>query len=129
MDQYLDDEKCYQRLLKEYLKYGSLVVAYDFDNTVYDFHKEGNTYNLVIKLLQNLKEIGCHLICFTANEDIDFITTYLTDKKIPFNSINKDPEFFPTKSRKLYYNVLLDDRAGLFQVYKQLTRLIQEIRK
>ena len=29
-------------------------------------------------------------------------------------------------SRKLYYNVFLDDRAGLLQTYEELTRLYNE---
>ena len=70
MDQYLRVNSSYERLKSEYDKYGSIVVAFDFDNTVYDFfHKEGHTYDDVIQLLRNLKSIGCYLICFTASED------------------------------------------------------------
>ena len=56
MDYYLDEENAYQRLLNEYQQYGSLVVAFDFDNTVYDFHQQGHSYQDVICLLQNLKK-------------------------------------------------------------------------
>ena len=34
MDFYLDKKNTYQRLVSEYEKYESLVVAFDFDNTV-----------------------------------------------------------------------------------------------
>jgi hypothetical protein len=40
MDYYLNTENSSNRLLVEYNKYGTLVVAYDFDDTVYDFHKK-----------------------------------------------------------------------------------------
>ena len=48
MDEYLIPNSSFLRLYKEYKQYGSLVIAYDFDNTVYDFHQKGNTYWNVI---------------------------------------------------------------------------------
>jgi len=129
MDQYLRVNSSYERLKSEYDKYGSIVVAFDFDNTVYDFHKEGHTYDDVIQLLRNLKSIGCYLICFTASEEIEFIHNYLVYNKIPFDSINENPPFFKSNSKKIYYNVLLDDRAGLIQIYWELTKLYNECNK
>ena len=123
MDQYLRVNSSYERLKSEYDKYGSIVVAFDFDNTVYDFHKEGHTYDDVIQLLRNLKSIGCYLICFTASEDENFIHDYMVDNNIPFDCINDNPPFFKSDSKKIYYNVLLDDRAGLIQTYWELTKL------
>ena len=38
---FLDPDLTYKRLLSEYEKYGSIVVAFDFDNTVFDYHKQG----------------------------------------------------------------------------------------
>jgi len=64
MDHYLNSENSYERLRKEFNEYGSLIVAYDFDNTVYDYHKQGHIYPKVIKLLRLLKEAGCYLIIF-----------------------------------------------------------------
>lgn len=58
MDYYLNKEHTFQRLLAEYKKYQSLVVAYDFDNTVYDFHKNGWQFRQTIQLLKALKELG-----------------------------------------------------------------------
>ena len=127
MDHYLNTENTYQRLLKEYKEHDSLVVAYDFDNTVYDYHKNGWQFNNVIQLLQNLKKINCYLIIFTANEDIEFVKKYCKDNEIPFDAINEQPPFYKSKSRKIYYNILLDDRAGLREVYNGLERLVKEV--
>jgi predicted HAD superfamily phosphohydrolase YqeG len=110
--------------MDEYNQYGSLVIAYDFDNTVYDFHQKGQTYEQVISLLKLLKAAGCYLIVFTANEDIRFVTRYLLNNQIPFDSINENPPFFKSKAAKIYFNALLDDRAGLAQVYQELTLLL-----
>lgn len=127
-DEYLIPNQAFLRLYKEYNQYGSLVVAFDFDSTVYDFHQKGNTYNQVIKLLQDLKEIGCTIICFTANENSSFVRGYCEEHGIPLDKLNENPDFFKCDARKIYYNVLLDDRAGLLEVYTQLTLLVSLIK-
>ena len=128
MDEYLVPNNSFLRLWNEYKKYGTLVIAYDFDNTIYDFHKKGNTYIQVIELLRQLKSIGCILICFTANEDNIFIESYCKLYNIPLDKLNESPDFFKSNSKKIYFNDLLDDRAGLQQVYQELNLLIQLIK-
>lgn len=91
MDFYLNPSNSSARLIEEYQKYGSIVIAYDFDDTVYDFHKKGRIYTKVIKLLIDLKSINCFLICWTGQEDTDFVKSYLTENNIPFDTINENP--------------------------------------
>jgi hypothetical protein len=129
MDFYLNAQNSSDRLLGEYNKYGSLVVAFDFDDTVFDFHKKGRVYSDVIKLLQELKSINCYLICWTANENSEMVVSYLKDKGIPFDALNENPPFFKSTSRKVYANAYLDDRAGLRQVYDELNNLLIIIKK
>lgn len=124
MDFYLKPENSFNRLIEEYQKYGSIVVAFDFDDTIYDFHKKGRIYHNVIKLLRELKSINCYLICWTGQEDLNFVAQYLNDNKIHFNAINENPPFHRSTGRKIYANAYLDDRAGLKQVYKELKKLI-----
>lgn len=120
-DPYMDAKKSINRLVAEWTKYGKLVIAYDFDGTVYDFHKEGFTFKMVPELLRECKEQGAHLIVYTANSDIEFIKNYLDANNIPFDYINENPpELNLPKGGKLYYNILLDDRAGLNEAYLQL---------
>ena len=128
MDEYLVPVAAFERLLNEYKRYGSIVVAYDFDNTVYDFHKKGATYDNVIQLLRNLKEINCTIICFTANEDSDFVKGYCAANNIPLDLLNENPAFFKSTSKKIYFNALLDDRAGLIQVFNELTQLYNQVK-
>ena len=47
---------------------------------------------------------------------------------IPFDAINENPPFFKSKSRKIYYNELLDDRAGLRESFERLLKLYNEIK-
>lgn len=131
MDFYLDNKNVVARLKREREKYGSLVVAYDFDNTVYDFHKEGHKYPLVIDLLRECKEMGDTLIVFTASTKYKFIEQYLKENNIPYDLINENPPFFITAGevKKIYYNILLDDRAGLESAYnalKEVNKLMKE---
>lgn len=127
-DEYLVQDASYNRLRNEYEEYKSLVICYDFDNTVFDFHKKGNTYHQVIKLLQDLKKANCILICFTANSDSEFVINYCKENNIPIDKLNENPDFFKCDSRKIYYNALLDDRAGLYQTYYELKTLINYLK-
>jgi len=127
MDFYLNPENSFNRLVEEYKQYKSLVVAFDFDDTVYDFHKKGRIYSDLVELLRKLKAINCYLICWTGQENIEFVKTYLTDNNIPFDSINQNPPFHKSTSKKVYANVYLDDRAGLKQVFDDLNNLITTI--
>lgn len=125
---FLNPDQNYQRLLAEYNRYKSIVVAFDFDNTVYDYHKKGLDCSEIIDLLQKLKSINCLLIVWTANEDEAFIRQYCMSHYIPFDSINENPPFFTSKSRKIYYNELLDDRAGLRESFDRLLKLYNHVK-
>ncbi|MFV1457452.1 hypothetical protein [Bacillus mycoides] len=127
-DFYLSEENVTGRLVKEWERYGSIVVAYDFDNTVYDYHQEGQTYESVIQLLHECKENGAYLMVYTARKDneLEFVKEYLEQNNIPYDSINETPNFIPCKGgKKLYYNILLDDRAGLPSAYTSLLRAVR----
>lgn len=125
---YLSDIACIYRLVDEYKKYGSLVIAYDFDNTIFDYHSKGHDYTEIIELLKEAKSINCYLTVFTAEQDLQKITSFLNENSVPFDSINENPEFFKSESRKIYFNLLLDDRAGLLSAYNQLKETIKIIK-
>lgn len=129
MDEYLVKGKSYERLFHEYHKHGSLVVGYDFDSTVHDYHKTGATYNLVIQLLKDLKAIGCKLICWTAYKEHTYVQEFLETNEIPFDGINIEGIILPWETRKPFFSALLDDRAGLIQVYEDLRKLVDTVKK
>lgn len=133
MDKYLKLNSAYNRLWAEYNKYKSLIVAVDFDDTLYDFHKDGGTYFQVQQLIRDLKEIGCFIIIWTGNQNTEFVINYLNENNIPFDTINDEApaskKLLGGKfNRKVYANVYIDDRAGLEQVYNDLTKLIENVR-
>lgn len=130
MDTYLDHKNVVKRLVDEYRFHEGLVVAYDFDNTVYDYRKKGDTYDMVVDLLRTLEKVpGISFVVWTgtANERHDFVRAYLQANDIPYHTINENPSFFKSSSRKIFYSILLDDRAGLVSAYNALVDFLNEI--
>lgn len=120
---------CINRLVDEYNKYqGKLVVAFDFDNTIFDYHNDGGDYSGVISLLKECSEEGFIMVLFTSNEDEDrlkWMLEYCKHYGIRVDYINESPIM---KTRKPYYNILLDDRAGLQESFGVLDALIYRIK-
>lgn len=116
----------YERLKADYLEHKSLFVAFDYDNTVFDYHSKGIDYSEIIKLLQECKALGFTMILFTGNEGdkLDVILQDCKDRNIPVDLVNENPLM---KTRKPYYNILLDDRAGLIEAFHLLKKLTDAI--
>lgn len=107
-------EKAIQRLKKEIAKYGTIYIAFDFDNTIFDYHNHGDDYSPIINLLKQCSDLGHKLILFTATSDeerLTFMKLYCKHFGIKIAYINENPDV--EGGVKPYYNILLDDRAGL----------------
>lgn len=129
MDFYLQANNSYNRLEEKFKKYGKLIFCVDFDDTIYDFHKKGRTYENVIHLLQRWENYS-EVIIFTGNgeDKYEMIEKYLNDNHIKYRGINCDASV-AFSGRKIYANVYIDDRGGLIQVYHELLTLIEKIEK
>ena len=126
-DPYTDIGICVQRLYKEYREHKKLIVAVDFDDTVFDFKNNNDTHDKMWKLLKRCQEQEFYIVCFTASSDerYPFITEHFQNFGINISSINKNP--IPLKfgnHGKIYYNILLDDRAGLKCAMETLTAVL-----
>jgi len=130
VDYYLNQYACDERLIFEWLKYGNLIVALDFDNTIFDYHEDKQTYLDVINLVKECKKYGCKIVIFSAREesDYDFIRTHCSSVGIELDGINENMPYLHYKARKIYYNVLLDDRAGLPSAFKSLSNALNYIK-
>lgn len=128
LDEYLDTEKSFNRLKEEFNIHGKLIIAYDLDSTVFDYHHKNASYEMVKELIRKYKNYA-YFIVFTSSESdrYDEIKEILKKENLPYDSINEDAPFIPFKGRKVYYNILLDDRAGLNQTYNELLRLYDEV--
>ena len=127
-DPFIHKENVKNRLRSEFEKHGKLIIAFDFDYTVHNYREEDNyTYDVVSQLLRNWIPYS-HLIVFSASpeERYDYIKNYLNEHDIPFDKINEDI-LERNYTRKIYYNIFLDDRAGLGETVEILSELLEEI--
>lgn len=134
MSYFLSPINALDRLRKEWREHDGLIVAVDFDSTLcpYKQYEIDVDSEDVRQLVRDLAEYGCTIIIWTAAEEERHPTVkqYLADNKIPWHYFNEDA---PTsrlkyKTRKIYHNALLDDRAGLFEVYMMLKQLLLEVK-
>jgi hypothetical protein len=129
-DTFTSTQACVERLMSEYERHKSLIVAFDFDDTVFDYHQKGRTYERVLALLQRCYQLRFHLVLFTAcsPDKFDGMREYLADKGIGVSAINENPIPLPFgSSGKIYYNILLDDRAGLGQAVEVLSQVLERV--
>lgn len=137
MDQYLMPNASFKRLYEEYKKYGSLVIACDFDHTIFDFHEVGATHNMVITLLKDLIELNCKVIIWTGNVNEKLVNDYCVSHGLAIYGINVNSDVSEkyygklghVPPRKLFANVYLDDRAALHSIYAELELLVWLIKK
>lgn len=128
-DRYLDSRNVIERLYREYQKHGKLVVGFDFDNTIFDFHNTGEEYPLVRELLVDCYEIGFDLCVYTGNTDLQLVDNVVRKELgIEKYYINESPIKGPSKAHKPYFSILLDDRAGLWSAVEDLWEVIDMIK-
>jgi len=127
MDEFLIPHANFKRLYEEYKMYGSLSIGVDFDNTIFDYHKKGYSYDTVIDLIIRAQRLGNKIHIFTANPDHDKVRAHCEEKGIIIEGINTDGVKLGWESRKPFYSLLLDDRAGLISAVEDLSMLINAL--
>ena len=119
------DKGAIERLIKEYETYGNLIIGFDFDNTIFDYHNKGGNYSKIISLLQDCKELGFTLCLYTLElneERLKWKILYCKYYGIEPSYVNDSPILKGHK--KPFFNVLLDDRAGLESSYNILKAVV-----
>lgn len=112
------------RLINQYKTQDRIIIAYDFDDTVRPYWCSScEDVKSILRLARD--KLNAYLIVYTCNPNHDEIVQYLTEEEIPFDSINENAPFIDeTKIKgKLFYNVFLDDKAGLGETVKALEDL------
>lgn len=128
-DPYFSTERCVERLYEQYKIHGSLIVAFDFDDTIFDYHKKGFSYPKIVELLRECQALGFTLIMLTTTESdlqLDMNHDYCNSLGISVAWINEGPVM--PKARKPFFNVYLDDKAGLEQAYQILKETVEQIK-
>lgn len=131
MDTFFSTNNSVLRLFQEWEKHKKLLIAVDFDETIFDFHKKGTDHTMVINLLKKCNELGFYVTIFSASkpERYDFMRSHMEELGVKIDAINKNVIELPYGNNgKIYYNILLDDRAGLGQAYTILASVIEMIK-
>lgn len=121
------------RLIEAHSKYGSIIIAVDYDDTIFDYTGSGDTSNYVFDLVLKCKELAkARVILFTCREGLALNAAIFSckEKGLKFDSVNENlPEVvLGYVSRKPFYNVLLDDRSGLKETCEVLERFLEKIK-
>jgi hypothetical protein len=111
-DPYADIFAAAARLMKEWDAHDGLVIGVDFDDTINDYHGQGFTFPRTILAIQQAQYLGCTICSWTANDQTDIQEAYKA-LGITIDHHNSSPIDIGKKSPKPYFNLLLDDRAGL----------------
>ncbi len=132
-DPFLNTSNCVTRLLDEYKKHPRLIIALDYDSTVCPWPKGKNhTHEKVLGLVREAQKIGFYIVVFTASAPERFgeMKDFLADKGIRTDAINQNPINLPFGNNgKIYYNLLIDDRAGAGQACEILEQVIEKVLK
>lgn len=131
MDPFLNDLNCVKRLVKEWVAHKSLIIAYDYDNTVFDYHSLGYQFDGIISTLQQCKNYGAKFIVFSCSPKDRYsqMINYLDENNIPWDTINENIVKLHGGEGKVFYNILLDDRAGLKSSYSILNMALTVIKE
>lgn len=115
----------FSRLCRELDTHEKLVIGFDFDNTIFDTYNRGGDYSQVISVLQECKKLGWILCLYTAELKEDWLrwkVDYCKHFGIEPDYVNESPLIKGTK--KPFFNLLLDDRAGLEETYTLLVKVV-----
>lgn len=124
-----NDEGAFERLLADYKRYKTLIVGFDFDNTVFDYNNNGGDYSEIIELLKECKSLRFNICLYTITDRIDWKYKHCCKLGIKPDYVNESPVIIEQGSNKPFFNILLDDRAGLESAYNMLSRVIQYVKQ
>ncbi|MCM1218317.1 MAG: hypothetical protein NC548_27845 [Lachnospiraceae bacterium] len=127
-DTFMNTNNLVTRLIHEYQEHNNIIVAYDFDDTVCP-SKPTYDCSYVIELLQELSKLDTiTLICFTCRNgesDILEIKEFADSHNFRCDCINDNsPTLTMDTSRKIFYNIFLEERGGLKTAYEILVRFL-----
>ena len=130
-DPYFDTGVCITRLCYDYQVHGNLVIGFDFDDTIFDYHKKGHEYTLMVALLKECRHLG-FTMCMSTNErdpeKMIFKKEYC-DHILGFYPDYTNESPLLQGGGKPFYSIVLDDRAGLGQAYEILHKTVALIKQ
>ena len=133
-------DMCYDRLISEAEKYNNnIIVGFDFDHTIFNHREyadkledldnaEEMSYQCIVDLLKGCKDVGMTLVLYTAEkseERLELKKEFCKRVGIEYDYVNESPIMNGTN--KPYFNILLDDRAGLQEAFNILSKVVMKL--
>lgn len=127
-NKYKHREEAEKELAMQYEKHGEFIVAYDFDNTIRDF-PSGEPLEDVIALIKRCQSVGMITYLWTCRSEnrLSEAVEYCNKYGLYPTHINDMPNILGATGRKPYYNILLDDKAGLDSSMLTLNNVLTKI--
>jgi len=126
MDPYRRSTNTISRLFREWNTHDGIIIGVDFDDTVYDCHDKGFEFGVLIKAIKEAQKMGCTICVWTANSDTQKVRDHFKKIDITIDYYNESPiKLEKMNTQKPYFNLLLDDRAGLESAYIALRGVIE----
>jgi hypothetical protein len=122
------------RLVKEWLKNGKIIIACDLDDTIIPYNEEiKENCNKMVKLVLECQKEGIIFLINTARskERLYKSKEQVEDLGIVVHGINEmHPEWDKPYglNGKLYANIFLDDRGGFWDTYWTLSNALSIVR-
>lgn len=129
-------ESLFWSLIEKYEKYGTLYIGVDFDNTLKPYKEDFETadagYGQIVTLLKECKQLGFKLCLWSlcdSGEDLVWKVDWCSKMGIYVDYINESPLLKEmtekSKGHKPYFNLMLDDTAGLDGAYSVLWNVVR----
>ena len=116
--------KYQQRLLDEWIQYGKIIIAVDYDDTLAPWRLNSKEeLKPLWELLKQCKYTGAYVTIFTACDNSRYpeILEYCKLMDFTPDSINQNPISLPYGNQnKVYANIFIDDRAGMNEAIQTL---------
>lgn len=127
-DRYFKTKYVVKQLIRNYKIHGNLILCFDFDDTIFDYHKRGDKHPKMIHLLQYLSDRPdeFRLILHTAREGE--LLKYAEDMcfVLDINPEVVNENLVMKENRKIFCNLMFDDKAGLGQSYKAMIKFLKK---
>ena len=123
------------RLVKEWLKNGKIIIACDLDDTIIPYNEEiKENCNKMVKLILECQEQGIYFLINTARS-LDRLQNAKEQVEALGIKVHGVNQMHPEWDRpygingKLYANIFLDDRGGFWDSYETLSNALTIVRK
>ena len=123
------------RLVKEWLKNGKIIIACDLDDTIIPYNEEiKENCKKMVDLILECQEQGIYFLINTARslDRLQNAKEQVEALGIEVHGINEmHPEWDKPYgiNGKLYANIFLDDRGGFWDSYETLSNTLTIVRK